>query len=68
MTSRAPTCPHCGHEMSTDEMLDSTEADLFAIAPDEQNAQIECPRCDKTYWVKGGYIPTYTSAIDEDDL
>ena len=69
MGNRVPTCPHCGHEMTTDEMLGHPEG-LFDIAPNEGAAEIKCPAvlCGKTYWVQGGYVPTYTSATSEDDL
>lgn len=66
-----PTCPHCGHEMDTDEMLygkPTCEEDLFALAPNEGTAVIECPSCDKQYWVKGGYRPHYSSAFSEEEL
>ena len=67
----APTCPHCGHAMDTDEMLygkPTCESDLFALAPDEGRAVIKCPRCDTEYWVQGGYTPHYTSAAGEEEL
>ena len=67
----APTCPHCGHELDTDEMLYSKptcDEDLFALAPNEGRAVIECPRCDQQYWVSGGYKPHYTSAFSEEEL
>jgi len=56
--------------MTTDQMLGHHDADLFDIAPNGGSAEIECPAvlCGKTYWVQGGYIPTYTSATSEDDL
>ncbi len=66
-----PKCPHCGHEMNTDEMCygkPTCDADLFALAPREDRAVIECPACDKQYWVQGGYRPQYTSAFAEEDL
>ena len=66
-----PTCPHCGHQMSTDEMLygkPTCDEDLFALAPNEERSAIECPACDQGYWVQGGYRPHYTSAFAEDDL
>lgn len=64
-----PTCPHCGHEMDSDEMS-AHKDDLWALAPDEGQAEIECPDilCGKTYYVQGGYRPQYTSAISEDEL
>ena len=64
----APTCPHCNHSMTTDEMVDYGEIDLFALAPDEGLEEVTCPACDKTYWLQGAYSPRYHSAIDEDDL
>lgn len=66
-----PTCPHCYHEMDMDEMRygkPTSEADLFALAPEEGRTVIECPACDKQYWVKGGFIPHYTSAFAEEEL
>ncbi len=66
-----PTCPHCGHEMDTDEMLygaPTCSEDLFSLAPEEGKTTIECPRCDKEYWVQGGYQPHYTSAFAEEEL
>jgi len=64
-----PTCPHCGHMMTTDEMVDyDGDEDLFAMAPDEHTDSIECPRCKRDYWVRGGFKPHYTSAATEDEL
>lgn len=65
--TKHPTCPHCGHELSHDEMHDAT-VDLYALAPDEGRECIECPVCDKEYWVQGGYVPHYTSAAAEELL
>jgi hypothetical protein len=69
MTERTiyPTCPHCAHMLNADEMSCSG-SDLWAIAPDEDSAVVECPICDKEYWVKGGYTPHYTSAFSEEEL
>ena len=61
-----PTCPHCGHEMTEEEM--DCEANLFALAHNEERAVIECPVCDKQYWVQGGWKPQYTSAFAEEEL
>lgn len=62
-----PTCPHCGHELNHDEMHD-LPGDLYARAPNEGTATIECPSCDREYWVRGGYQPQYTSAFAEEEL
>jgi len=71
-----PTCPHCGHAMTDDEMsgnryVDGDDGDdLWALAPEEGRTKVICPYvlCEKPYFVQGGYRPQYTSAIDEDDL
>lgn len=44
------------------------EDDLFALAPNEGRATINCPSCGVEYHIQGGYIPTYTTALDEDQL
>jgi hypothetical protein len=69
----SPTCPHCAHEMDAHEMLapmHQGKPDLFTLAMNEGRAEVTCPSssCGKTYWVKGGYRPHYTSAMTEDDL
>ncbi len=67
----SPTCPHCGHELDDDEMLygkPTCEEDLYALAPNEGSAVVQCPRCDQEYAVQGGYKPYYTSAFSLDEL
>jgi hypothetical protein len=72
----APVCPHCGHEMTDDEMgknqyTDGDDGDdLWALAPEEGRTKVVCPHvlCEKPYFVRGSYKPQYTSAINEDDL
>lgn len=64
---RFPTCPSCAHEVTDDEAL-GMEDDLYALAPDEGRAEIKCPACCVTYHVQGGYVPTYTTALEEDQL
>jgi uncharacterized protein with PIN domain len=44
------------------------EANLFSLAHNEERAAIECPVCDKEYWVQGGWKPHYTSAFAEEEL
>lgn len=63
-TYRTPTpvCPHCGHELDTEEMLACRE-DLFALAPDEGETELTCPACDAEFVVQGGYTPHYTTAF-----
>ena len=67
----SPTCPNCGHALNTDEMLcgkPMCDEDLFGLALSEGTTVIQCPLCDKEYWVKGGYAPQYTSAFSEEEL
>lgn len=65
----SPTCPHCGYALDTDDMLsDFSDADLFAIAPNDESADVTCPQCDKEYAVQGGYRPHYTSAFSHEEL
>jgi uncharacterized protein with PIN domain len=65
----APTCPHCAHEMRNDEMR-ACGKNLFALAVDASRTEVTCPSptCGKTYWLKGGYRPHYTSGVTEEDL
>ena len=62
-----PTCPHCGYELNHDDML-AADDDLYALAPNEDSAVVQCPQCDKEYAVQGGYRPHYTSAFSLDEL
>lgn len=63
-----PICPHCGHEFSHDDMEQEDAADLFALAPQEETTDIQCPICDQAFVVKGGYTPHYTTAFVEEQL
>jgi predicted RNA-binding Zn-ribbon protein involved in translation (DUF1610 family) len=65
----APTCPGCGYVLDSDDMNSGfSDDDLFALAPNEERTSVKCPQCDTSYWVQGGYKPTYTSSFNEDDL
>ena len=64
----APQCPSCSYAMTSDDMLNQSEANLFDIAPNEDRAAVKCPSCDIEYWVQGGYRPTYTTALAEEEL
>jgi uncharacterized Zn-finger protein len=63
----AVTCPHCDHEYTSDEM-NECQTDLWALAPREETTDLECPACDKTFFVKGSYRPQYTTAFAEEEL
>lgn len=65
--SRTIICPHCQHELDTDEML-ALDFDAFALAPAEGCEAMTCPVCDREFWVQGGYIPDYTTAVAEELL
>ena len=51
-------CPHCNYEYSDDDMAKS-DADLWAICPQEELVDEICVSCNKVFWIQGGYIPTY---------
>lgn len=55
-------CPHCSHQYTDDEMREC-EIDLLDIAIQEATAVLECPICDKEFFVKGGFQPQYTTAF-----
>ena len=59
--------PHCDHEYTSDEM-NECQTDLWALAPREETTDLECPACDKTFFVKGSYRPQYTTAFAEEEL
>lgn len=64
-----PTCPGCGYALSDDDMNSGFgDDDLWSLAPDEGRTSVDCPNCDNSYWVQGGYRPTYTSAFAEEEL
>jgi uncharacterized Zn-finger protein len=60
-------CPHCDHEYTADEM-NECEVDLWALAPNEDSAELKCPVCDQEFYVQGGYKPLFTTAFCEDEL
>lgn len=61
------TCPHCDHEYTSDEM-NECHTDLWALAPNENTVDVQCPVCDLSFWVKGSYRPEYTTAFAEEML
>lgn len=62
MTNK-PKCPICGHILS-DEEMNNSEDDLWAMAPNEAEADITCPSCGEVYLCIGGYLPTYISTTN----
>ncbi len=66
-TDSKPTCPKCGHGL-TDEEMHAHPRDLWGLAPREEEASLICPACETLYYVRGGYRPEYTTALEEDAL
>ena len=63
----SPICPHCGHAYTYDEMVDCP-ANIYDIAHREDTACIECPACDKEFWVQGSWTPKFSTAVAEELL
>ena len=61
-------CPHCDHQYTADEMNEESTVDLWALAPNEEIADLQCPVCDLNFWVKGTYTPLYSTAFAEEML
>ena len=59
-------CPYCEHVMTDGEMYNDP-TDLYAIAPDEGQADVECQACSAYFVVEGGYIPVYETRKPESD-
>ena len=36
-------CPHCDHQYTADEMNEESTVDLWALAPNEEIADLQCP-------------------------
>lgn len=60
-------CPHCGHEYTTEDM-ESADSCMWAICPNEETAKEVCGACDKTFFIQGGYVPTYDVFKTQDEL
>jgi len=60
-------CPHCHHDYDADDMM-ATGIDLFALAPNEHDADIKCVICEEQFVVRGGYEPCYSTAFSHEEL
>lgn len=60
-------CAHCSHAYTHDEMHEG-DVDLWVLAINEETAALQCPVCDMHFFVKGSYIPQYTSAFAQELL
>lgn len=60
-------CPHCNYAYDLDDMS-SCDEDLFAIAPNEAEAKLECIQCEQEFIVQGGYKPFYSTAFASEEL
>lgn len=59
-------CPHCHYSLDDDDMH-YQDVDLWALAPREENADINCPRCGEHFVVSGSYTPEYKTFRTEDE-
>jgi DNA-directed RNA polymerase subunit RPC12/RpoP len=60
-------CPHCNHKYTDDDMYKS-KTDLWAICPKEELIEEECVLCGETFWIQGGYKPTYEIYKTEEEV
>lgn len=67
INTQKPVCPHCGHEYTHDEISDCP-TDIYGIAHSEDTAIIECPVCDTEFWVKGNWVPKFSTAVAKELL
>ena len=66
-----PVCPHCGSAFTPDDMLaGGGDVALYALPTEEGRAELSCPApwCGNSFYVQGGYVPNYTTAVDEAEL
>ena len=63
----AIVCPHCGYGHDQDDMA-SMPFDAFALAPQEETESMTCFQCDREFWVRGSYLPRYSTAVAEEEL
>ena len=59
-----PQCPHCYHMLEDRD----TSANLDQVATCELKILLACPKCEKSFWCAGTYLPQYDTSADEDDL
>lgn len=62
-----PVCPHCGHKLTDDE-VHASGVDVWALAPDEGEGELDCPACGKHYFIRGFYVPEYTTSRHNCDV
>lgn len=59
-------CPHCQYPLDDDDMMQA-DCDLWAIAPNQEDAEVDCPSCKQRFWVRGGYKPEYEMFKTEEE-
>lgn len=70
---RARTSPTTGsairsaRTMTPDDMVDNPYP-LYDLAHNEGCTTANCPSCDLTFWVQGGYSPHFSTAFAEELL
>ena len=67
MTELTIRCPHCNYLYCDNDMY-CTDGDMYALAPEGSNAEIQCVKCDKRFWVQGSYIPQYETFKTYEEL
>ena len=65
MNSTSIICPYCNYKLTDDDML-ASDHDLFAIAPEEEEVEEPCPKCEKRFYIQGHYIPQYETKTMEE--
>ena len=60
-------CPHCDHPYDADDMNSAGE-DLWALAPNESDADIKCVICGDEFVIRGSYRPVYSTAFSSEEL
>lgn len=59
-------CPYCEYVFDSDDMM-SCDNDLFAIVPNEDTVEENCPHCGNRFQIAGSYRPEYECSKIEDD-
>lgn len=61
------SCPNCNHHFDADDML-HLPIDIWQLAKDEEDTQINCPSCNKDFWVIGKCSLSWNSYKSPDDM
>jgi len=64
--SKRVNCPHCHYVLDDDDMH-RQDIDLWALAPREETADIDCPICGEHFYISASYTPDYQTFLTEDE-